>query len=86
MPSLKHPQCKDFYHDSQIKIAQFQILFCYFQTGVKKSGVRMFVAYQCEFTVSEKIIIFAHIAHHAKTIPSCNGIFEPIIFLEMPPV
>jgi hypothetical protein len=72
-----YPQCKDYYHASQIKIAQIQILFCHFQTGVPKNGFRMCVAYQYEYTVSEKIITFALIAHHTKTIPSCN---------DMPPV
>jgi hypothetical protein len=64
----------DYYHASQIKIAQDQILFCHFQTGVKKNGVRMCVTYVCEFMVSEKIIIFAPIAHH--TVTSCYGILN----------
>jgi len=53
------PECKDYYRAPQIKIAQIQILFCHFQTGVKKNVARMCVTYQCELMVSEKIIIFA---------------------------
>jgi len=43
---------------------------------LKKKNVRMLVTYQCEFMFSEKIIIFAPIAHHTKTITSCSGIFN----------